>query len=75
VEDASRLEKTVARLKGDIADFTAQQREKARQEAEAAGGDSRRNPFLDIDLENITEKQREDAQKSGLDLADPKYVH
>lgn len=65
-------------LKRDIDAFTAEQREKQRQEeaqAEEKGerrSASKRNPFLDIDLNDITEKQMEDAKKSGLDLGDPK---
>mmetsp|Transcript_29363 Transcript_29363/g.49563 ORF Transcript_29363/g.49563 Transcript_29363/m.49563 type:complete len:630 (+) Transcript_29363:140-2029(+) len=69
LDDADRLQATVTRLRKDIDEFTAQQREKA---AQAAAQEPARNPFLDINLEDITPKQLEDAAKSGLDLNDPK---
>lgn len=69
MDDADRLQATVTRLRKDIDEFTAQQREKA---AQAAAQEPARNPFLDINLEDITPKQLEDAAKSGLDLNDPK---
>lgn len=69
LDDAKRLQATVTRLRKDIDEFTAEQREKA---AQAAAQEPKRNPFLDINLENITPKQLEDAAKSGLDLNDPK---
>ena len=68
LEDAARLQNTVTRLKRDIDAFTAEQKEKSRA---AAASQAQRNPFLDMDLAHITPQQREDAQKSGLDLNDP----
>lgn len=62
-EDSARLQSTVERIRTDIESFKAQRHEELRKS-------SATNPFLDLDMSNVTPQMIEDAKKHGLDLND-----